>query len=349
MSFPVKLISVAMTAALILPAADVITLKNGDRVTGAIIKKDGKTLTIKSEHFGVVTLPWEQVDSIKADQTLNVVLQDGKTVQSTLATKGDKVEVAQQTVAPAEIVVIRNADEQKAYERLQAPRLTDLWAGTGTIGWAGTRGNADTTTFTVGLNGARVTRTDKTFLYFNAVRASASVNNRSATTAQAVRGGWGYNRNLSPRMFVNTFNDYEYDRFQALDLRAVFGGGLGYIAWKGERGRLDLVGGAAYNHERFSPAPRPSFTRNSAEAYWGNDFSYKFSAATSFVQSYRMFNNLTNTGNYRMNFDAGANTRLTKWLTWNISLSNRYLSNPAPNRVNSDWLYTTGFGFTFAR
>jgi len=35
--------------------ADQIVLKNGDRVTGSIVKKDGKTLTIKTEHFGVVT------------------------------------------------------------------------------------------------------------------------------------------------------------------------------------------------------------------------------------------------------------------------------------------------------
>ena len=34
---------------------DQIVLKNGDRVTGSIIKKDGKSLTIKTDHFGVVT------------------------------------------------------------------------------------------------------------------------------------------------------------------------------------------------------------------------------------------------------------------------------------------------------
>ena len=37
--------------------ADQITLKNGDRVTGTIVKKDGATLTINSAHFGTVTLP----------------------------------------------------------------------------------------------------------------------------------------------------------------------------------------------------------------------------------------------------------------------------------------------------
>jgi len=46
-----------------------------------------------------------------------------------------------------------------------------------------------------------------------------------STTAQAIRGGWSQSRNIHPRMFVNLFNDWEYDKFQNLDLRFVLGGG----------------------------------------------------------------------------------------------------------------------------
>jgi len=45
--------------------ADQITLKNGDRVTGAIVKKDGGNLTIKTDLMGVVTVAWDQVTDIK--------------------------------------------------------------------------------------------------------------------------------------------------------------------------------------------------------------------------------------------------------------------------------------------
>ena len=332
-------------------------MKNGDRVTGSIIKKDAKTLTIKTDLFGTVTLPWDQVDTIKADQVLNVVLPEGKTVKAKLDTQEGKVAVATTdpnvpatSVEPAAIVALRNDAEQKSYERLLAPRLIDLWAGNATIGWAGTKGNAETQTFTVGMTAARVTNTDKMTVYFNAIRANAEVNRISARTAQAVRGGWGYNRNLSKRVFINTFNDYEYDRFQNLDLRFVLGGGLGYAAWQSERGRLDVVGGAAYNREKFDPIrPQQPFVRNSAEAYWGNDFRFRLNARTNLTQSFRMFNNLSNTGNYRVNFDTGATTQVFKWLTWNIAISNRFLSNPVPGRQKNDFLYTTGFGISFAR
>lgn len=190
-----------------------------------------------------------------------------------------------------------------------------------------------------------MTKTDKTSLGFSLIKASALANGKNADTAQAVRGGIGYDRNVGARLFVNTFNDYEYDRFQNLDLRFVIGGGFGLKAVKGERGALSLVGGADYNHSSFSTP----LTRSSAEAYWGDDYTLKLAGASSFMQSFRMFNNLSDTGSYRLNLDAGLATKLKKWLNWNVSLSDRYLSNPAPGRKTNDWLYTTGLGLSFGR
>src|SRR5215470_12444305 len=59
-----------------LPAfcADQVVLTNGDIITGAIVKKDGARLTIKSEFLGEVTMPWSAVKSLRSDAELNVVL-----------------------------------------------------------------------------------------------------------------------------------------------------------------------------------------------------------------------------------------------------------------------------------
>ena len=329
--------------------ADQVVMKNGDRVTGSIIKKDGKNLVIKTDHFGVVTTPWDQVESVKADKPLNIVLSDGKTVQGTLETTNGKVEVATKdarlSLAPVEVTTIRDDAEQKAFDRLLKPGWGDLWAGTGSIGFAGTKGNAQTLTFTTGINAARVTNHDKTSLYFNTIKASALANGKNSDTAQAVRGGLGYDHNLNPRMFLNVFNDYEFDKFQNLDLRFVLGGGLGFHAFRSDRSRLDLLGGADFNRSSFSTP----LTQKSAEVYWGDEYSLKLGAATSLVQTYRMFNDLTNTGSYRVNFDVGLSTKLAKRLSWNLSLSDRYLNQPAAGRKGNDFLYTTGLGITFAK
>jgi putative salt-induced outer membrane protein YdiY len=335
-------------------SADQITAKNGDRITGSIVKKDEKTISMKTDVFGLVTVPWDQVQTVSAEQPVNVVLSTGETLRGTLTPREQRVEIdasgTRREVALADITTLRDAAAQREYERLMDPRVRDLWAGTATLGFAGTQGNAKTRTLTTGLNAARVTNSDKAILYFNAIRASAVIDGISANTAQAVRGGLGYSRNISTRLFVNGFNDYEYDRFQNLDLRFVLGGGLGFIAWKGENGRLDLLGGGAYNRESFAAtASTPGFTRNSGEAYFGDDFTYKLTAVTSLYQNLRYFPNLSNTGDYRLNFDLGATTKLAGWLVWNLAVSDRLLSNPVPGRQKNDLLYSTSIGVTFAR
>jgi len=105
-----SLFSVLSTALL----ADQVVMKNGDKVSGDIVKKDAKTLTIKSKFFGVLTLPWDEVESVRADTPINVVLPGEQTVKGTLAPAGGKIEVGaegqKRTVAPAEIIALRNAE-----------------------------------------------------------------------------------------------------------------------------------------------------------------------------------------------------------------------------------------------
>jgi len=40
---------------------------------------------------------------------------------------------------------------------------------------------------------------------------------------------------------------------------------------------------------------------------------------------------------------------ILKWLWWSFSVSDRYLSNPAPGRKTNDLVYTAGLGLNFSR
>ena len=109
--------------------ADQVTLKNGDRVTGAIVKKDGNDLTVKTDLMGVVKIPWDQVTDIKTSAPLNVVLTGQP--PRTPGSEGDHCgeqrtdhafwrPAGPQTVAPANIVAIRDNAQEEEYERLPA-------------------------------------------------------------------------------------------------------------------------------------------------------------------------------------------------------------------------------------
>lgn len=348
MQYGVKICFVLST---LLPAllADQVILKNGDSITGSIVKKDGDKLTVKSEFLGEVTMPWTAVTSIKSDNPLFVDLPNGNQVSGKLSTAGNTVEVetpsGRQNAGLAEVSTVRNQAEQEKYQRLLAPGWLDLWAGYLDLGFAVARGNAKTDTLSTAFNASRPTRNDKTTVYFNQIYSTATIDGKSGTTAQAVRGGAAYDHNVNPRVFVNVFNDYEYDAFQNLDLRFVLGGGLGFHAIHGERTKLDVLGGIDYDREIFGN----NLTRSSAEAYWGNTLTYKVSGTTSLTQSFRMFDNLSQSGQYRFNFDLGTATTLKKWLTWQVTASDRFLSNPDIGRQRNDLLLTTGLRVNFAR
>src|SRR5512140_3682907 len=151
--------------------ADVVVLKNGDRATGSVVKKDAATLTFKSAHLGTITLRWDQVESIATETQRHAELADGQNVQGRLTTANGRLQIGSQSVAPADVKVLRDDSEQAAYERLLRPGLGQLWAGTLALGWAGTAGNAQTNTLSIGMNAARATNTDRTTVYFNAVKA----------------------------------------------------------------------------------------------------------------------------------------------------------------------------------
>src|ERR1700757_1416202 len=132
--------------------ADQITLKNGDRFTGTILKLDSKILVLKTEAAGEVSIQWAAIDSITSSQPLHVGLAGGQMIVGPVASSDGKVQVTTRTAGTVttskdSIEVIRSESEQAAHdaemERLQHPRLIDFWSGMLDTGLSLTRGNSE--------------------------------------------------------------------------------------------------------------------------------------------------------------------------------------------------------------
>lgn len=343
-----RIFSLSLCACALLFAADHVVLKNGDSLTGTVIQKDGDKLTLKSEFLGDVTIPWAAVKSLQTDQELHVVLPGGETVKGKLSTSGDTLAVStpagEKTEALTAVTAVRNDAAEQAWERLQHPGLFQLWTGTYNLGFALARGNARTATLTNSVAATRVTLKDKILVHFNEIYATALVNGVNAATASSIEGGWEYDRNFDHHLFVAATNDYDHDRFQDLDLRAVFGGGIGWNAAKGKRGALSFQGGGDYEHEAFMAG----IGRSSAEASFGDNLVYKLTGNTSFTQSFFIYPNLSDTGQYRFILNLSAVTAIKKWLGWHITFTDNYLSNPVLGRMPNDLILATGFQLAFA-
>ena len=323
--------------------ADQITLKNGDRITGTVIKADGKVLIFNSELVGEIKVALDNLKEITTDKPLFVGLNDGRTVYGVFKADANQTEIKSRsgsvTAARSTIQFIRSESEQAIYEGTLNPGLLEQWTGGADLGVALTKGNSDTTNIALGLAMARETLRDKTTLYGAAVYNRDGTSGISRTVANTIRFGGRYDRDFSKKWFAYGFSDLERNGLQQLNLRWVIGGGLGYHAIRNERTNLDLLAGLAMNREYFKGLDND---RTSAEAQVGQTLSHQFNARVSLKEQLFFFPNLSRGGEYRINFDTSLVTDITRRIGWQLTLSDRYLSNPPSGFKQNDLLLTTG-------
>jgi putative salt-induced outer membrane protein len=317
--------------------ADQIALKNGDRITGSITSSDAKNVIVKTDYAGDLTIKWDAIQSISSSSPLYVTAKDGRVLVGTVTSSDSNLQIATAqsgtvTVSRDSIQTVRSAAEQKSY---------GAWGGIFDTGLSLVRGNANTTTFTIGARAARTTDKNKASAFVTSIYSQGQSNGISITTASAINAGLRYDFNLSPRVFAFVFTDFDHDRFQQLDLRNVIGGGLGKHVIKNDTATFDLFGGFTFNQEFFS-----TLTRRSAEALAGEEFDQKLTSTFSLKERLEFYPDLSDLGQYRVVFDTGAVTKLNKILSWQLDISDRYLSNPILGLKGNDLLMTTGLSIT---
>jgi putative salt-induced outer membrane protein len=327
---------------------DKLTLANGDTISGRVQKlADGKLL-IQSDMAGPITIPWERVLNLVSSQPVYVVLRDGNVLAGTVSQSASGLRIensrGQFDIVKSDVAAIRSYEEELAYRTAEGrkldPHFFDPWSGYADTGLSATRGNAETTTISVGVNGVRSTAKDKLTFTFNSLY---SRNNRAlpSTTANIRRGGARYEANLNAKQFAFISADAEFDEAQKLDLRTLGGAGFGHHVIKSPRSSFDLFAGGTANREIFATGLR----RITAEALLSEESSHRLNSILTFRQKFVMYPNLTDTGEFRFSFDSSAITTLMRWLSWQVSVSDRHISDPLPGTLPNDLLLTTGFRF----
>ena len=330
---------------------DELLLTNGDRVSGETLGLDENSLDFQSDVFGTITTPWDAVDTLRSESPLYVTYSDNQLALGTVVINDrdvviESVEAGTLRMPRTAILGIRSRSRHEEYlrelERQTSPGLADLWAASVDGALSLTDGNADTRSVNLGLRAARTTGRDRTSFYLTSLFASNSTSGTPTTTANAIRGGMRHEKDLNDRVFAFGFTDLEFDRFQDLDLRLVLGGGVGLKLVNTSRTAFQFFGGGSSNQEFFNFGVR----RKSGESVLGEEWTFRPNAVTSFTERVVVYPNLTDLGQYRVTFDSTATTEINDWLSWQVTISDRYLSNPQPGKQRNDLLFTTGIRIT---
>jgi putative salt-induced outer membrane protein YdiY len=333
--------------------ADQVTMKNGDRLTGTIEKSDAKTLVIKTEFAGEVTIQWDSITSMQSTNPLYLGLKDGQTVAGTVDTANGQFVVATKETGSVNaskdaVVSVRDQAEQTAYltevDRLKNPKLTDFWSGFLSTGLSITSGNSDTLNFNLAGQAIRKTTRDTISINATSVFADNGTTGPTTTTANNIGGNIRVDLNVSKNFFVYGLADFYHDQFQQLDLRDIFAGGFGYHAIASKNTTFDVYGGATFNDSNYN-----TFSQQTGEIMAGESWTHAVNARTKFDERFEVFPDISNGGEYRFTFNSHAVTNIAKWLSWQLAFDDIYLSNPPAGTQRNDVILSTGLRFSFGK
>jgi len=331
--------------------AETIVMKNDDRLTGVIVHSDANHVTIKTDYAGEVSVQWSAVKDLTSNKTLFVTTSDKKTVSGTVAMEDTTLLVHPASagdvrVPVSSVAIVRSADEEAAYEKSLHPGLLEDWKGGVNVGYALSRSENTTMNFTSGWNADRKTLSDHIAVYASSLYSKTSAGGESAVTANAILGGLRYDRNIASRIFAFGSGDFSHDALQGLDLRSIYSAGLGIHVWNRPQTTLDVSAGGNYTREVYSGVA----ARNLGGVTAGEDLTHQIGKLVSLNEHFYFYPDLTNTGQYRFSFDGGSVTKISKWLGWQVTLSDRFVSDPPIlGTPRNTMILSTGLNFAFGQ
>ena len=153
--------------------------------------------------------------------------------------------------------------------------------------------------------------------------------------------------------------DFDSNALQNLNLQNVIDGGFGGHLIKTKSTQFDIFRGAGYNQE-FSGRTRsriaasgtttvnPAVTQRNAEANVGETFSAKLGSRSTFNENFRLFfRTSAGPAATSFTFNTVLSTAISKWLGWQFSLNDNFLSNPPTGIKKNDLILSTGLRLTF--
>ncbi len=333
--------------------ADVVTLKNGDRVTGTLVTVKGGTLTLKSDILGTLTIPMAKVATYSVEKQVAVVIKGREPMVGNLelTPSGDwnlKTKEKTETIPAAQVDTIMPASD---YEKLvvQAPSVLHAWKGLASLGESIQHGNQQTNTFTTTINAVRErpaapifqthTRTTFNFTTLLSHAAQDGSNVTSHTLSSNLREDFLF----TTANFVFGIAQLDHISTEGLYLRQTFGGGFGRDVVKNARTTFSVLGGLTAQHEKF-------FTGLSDEtlnALIGETLGEQVSKRVRFDHSLNVYPNFTQTGQYRFDTTNTLAIKLFNKFSFTTSAIDLYLSNPPAGNEKNNITLSLGIGYTF--
>jgi putative salt-induced outer membrane protein YdiY len=308
---------------------DVVFLKNGDKVSGTVVKIDGGAVTITTGYAKEVTISQDEVAGVDMRAPARIVLTTGEAFVGRLEREGDVLHLMTDA-GPRDVQV---AD----IESVGVPEVA--WANLVGLSVLGTTGNTRSSAIGAKAELIRTTKANKL-----SIGGRADYQERDqATTVQTAFGRIRFDHNLTPSWFLGVFDEAEHDFFKNIRIRNRFGVGPGYRIINTKSMLLSAFGGVAYTYVNFRNAPDDNF----ATAVVSEEFRWNIAEAQLLYQLLDIYPNLQHGSDWSMRAEVGFRQNIAAGIFLDLALVDEYNHNPAPGRQTNDFRYTVSLGYAW--
>ena len=332
-------------------SSDVVVFKNGDRLTGTVLRGVGDTIIFKSEAVGEVTVPMDKVKELRSNGSF-VVLRKNERINGS-AKKPGNITLSDNTLA---VVPPNGAPESVPVKELafvvDKPTYNKEVAGNPGIwyGWKGSLGGGATIvqstqtgrTYTVDINLARAIPTatylpPRTRTIFNLTEVYGKLttpvipqtvppSHDDVAKVNIFDTNLERNRYFTRHMYALAGLSYGHNYSEGLNFQQIYGVGLGTTVVRDSVQLFDLSVDVHYERQTFQPpTPNNNLVGSTfAEAYKRTlPYRILFNQSATYIQAWNDLHAFSAIGT------AGVTMPVYKRFNLSLNVRNDYLNNPA--------------------
>lgn len=240
-----------------LARADILYTNNGAQIVGQITGVKNGRLEVATTYAGTITVLQTAVTGISTQRPLALQLADGTQAEGTVSSgiaSGSLLIVTPERTLTARVIDLRGLWESTANRSTPTGvARAPTWSFELSANVNGRSGLKDQLGATLGARASRISARDTFTARLNVDRQSTS----GVRSADQLKAGVDYQRNLAARSIWYVRDEGGYDHVRDLRLYDIAAGGFGYDLVKRPTVRVTARAGLSYRYEDFSnPATR---------------------------------------------------------------------------------------------
>lgn len=248
--------------------ADEVRLKNGDKLTGQIVRMEADKLILKTRYAGEITITWQEVAAVKTDTSVKVVLKDQTALEGTTeAVEEGKMKL---NTGKLEAPATFSLADVKAIN----PKPVKTVKITTRLNVSVTNQRGNTSSDNYYFDGEFVARTKKNRYTIGGEFTNEKADSITTSKNWLAYGNYSHFLNKKWYLYGNTL--FEHDEFKDLDLRSTLGAGAGYQFFETPLLNLSISAGLARVDENFDVAEDNDYSAGQWTVNYDQYFFEKF-------------------------------------------------------------------------